>query len=98
MSNSPEVMRITITAKDEFTPQLGVIAKKARDTKKDLDETMTYKLTANVAQLEIMLKQARKMLKEATSRDEQIKLTLATQQFQRELTEAKRKLNNYLNT
>lgn len=96
--NEAEEIKIVISAQDQFTADMKSMEKYARDTKKKLDQDLVLKLKADTAIFDLALKDARKKLKAATTSEAKIKLTLETQDLQRQLTEAKRKLNNYLNT
>lgn len=95
--NNTEVV-IIVSAQDKFSVEMKRIEEYARDTKKKLDKETVYTLKANVAELDLALKDARAKIKQATSDEARRKITLETQELQRQLTEAKRKLNNYLNT
>ena len=95
--NNTEVV-IIVSAQDKFSVEMKRIEEYARDTKKKLDKETVYTLKANVAELDLTLKDARAKIKQATSDEARRKITLETQELQRQLTEAKRKLNNYLNT
>ena len=89
---------IIVSAQDKFSVEMKRIEEYARDTKKKLDKETMYTLKANVAELDLALKDARAKIKQATSDQARWKITLETQELQRQLTEAKRQLNNYLNT
>lgn len=91
-------IQIIVSAIDEVSANMKNIEKVARDTKKKLEEDMVIKLRANVAALDLGLKEARKKLSEAKDLNAKFWLTMDVQRVQRELTEAKRRLNNYLNT
>ena len=91
-------IQIIVSAIDEVSANMKNIEKVARDTKKKLEEDMVIKLRTNVATLDLGLKDARKKLSEAKDLNAKFWLTMDVQRVQRELTEAKRKLNNYLNT
>ena len=91
-------IQIIVSAIDEVSANMKNIEKVARDTKKKLEEDMVIKLRANVATLDLGLKDARKKLSEAKDLNAKFWLTMDVQRVQRELTEAKRRLNNYLNT
>lgn len=69
----------------------------ARDTWKKIDQALKTKLELDVAWFQIKLSDARKQLKTATW-DNRIRLTLEANELQRWLTEAKRNLNNLVNT
>ena len=90
-------IQIIVSAIDEVSANMKNIEKVARDTKKKLEEDMVIKLRANVAALDLGLKEARKKLSEAKDLNAKFWLTMDVQRVQRELTEAKRRLNNYLN-
>lgn len=96
--NSQDEVMIIISAQDKFSVEMKKVETLARDTKKKLDKEMVYKLKADVAAFDLTLKEVRAKLKKAKTVEEKWKLTLDTQDLQRQLTEAKRKLNNYLNT
>lgn len=73
----------------------------ARDTKKKLDQDLKAKLELDVATFQVQLDQARARLRAAKKENDQqaiIKAQLETNELQRWLTEAKRQLNNYVNT
>ena len=91
-------IQIIVSAIDEVSANMKNIEKVARDTKKKLEEDMVIKLRTNVATLDLGLKDARKKLSEAKDLNAKFWLTMDVQRVQRELTEAKRRLNNYLNT
>lgn len=97
MDTQDEVM-IIISAQDKFSVEMKKIETEARDTKKKLDKELVYKLKADVAAFDLTLKEVRAKLRQAKTTEEKRKLTLDVQDLQRQLTEAKRKLNNYLNT
>lgn len=96
--NSQDEVMIIISAQDKFSVEMKRIETEARDTKKKLDKELVYKLKADVAAFDLTLKEVRAKLRQAKSAEEKRKLTLDAQDLQRQLTEAKRKLNNYLNT
>ena len=58
-------IQIIVSAIDEVSANMKNIEKVARDTKKKLEEDMVIKLRANVAALDLGLKDARKKLSEA---------------------------------
>lgn len=91
-------VKIIISAIDEASKKMKEVEAVARDTKKRLDKNTVLKLRADIAALDLGLKEAKKKLAKAKDRNTKLSLTLDTQRLQRELTEAKRKLNNYLNT
>ena len=95
--NNTDVV-IIVSAQDKFSVEMKRIEEYARDTKKKLDRETVYTLKADAAALDLALKDARAKIKQATSDQARWKITLETQELQRQLTEAKRKLNNYLNT
>lgn len=97
MNTQDEVM-IVIAAQDKFSVEMKKVETLARDTKKKLDKDMVVKLKADVAAFDLTLKEVRAKLRQAKTAEDKWKLTLDTHDLQRELTEAKRKLNNYLNT
>lgn len=97
MDTQDEVM-IIISAQDKFSVEMKKIETEARDTKKKLDKELVYKLKADAAAFDLTLKEVRAKLRQAKTTEEKRKLTLDVQDLQRQLTEAKRKLNNYLNT
>lgn len=97
MNNTDDVV-IIVSAQDKFSVEMKRIEEYARDTKKKLDKETVYKLKANVAALDLALKDARAKIKKATSEQARWRIIIETQELQRQLTEAKRKLNNYLNT
>ena len=73
----------------------------ARDTWKKLDAELKKKLELNVVSFQLKLAQARQLLKQAKKdwdKNATINAQLKTNQLQRWLTEAKRSLNNYVNT
>ena len=91
-------IQIIVSAIDEVSKNMKNIEKVARDTKKKLEEDMVIKLRTNVATLELWLKDVRKKLAQTKDLNAKFWLIMDAQRFQRELTEAKRRLNNYLNT
>lgn len=73
----------------------------ARDTKKELDPELNFKLELNVVGLQQQLAQVKDQLKRAKKEWDQdwvIKLQLESNRLQSWLTEAKRQLNNFVNT
>jgi len=73
----------------------------ARDTWKELDKSMLFKLQLDKANTKIQLDNARKLLRQAKKdwdKALELKMTLKTQALQSKLTEAGRKLNNFVNT
>lgn len=96
--NKENEIEIVLLMRDKFTANMLEAEKFARDTKKKLDKELVFNLKGNVAALDLALKEARKKLSAAKTRDAKWNLTIDVQKLQRELTEAKRQLNNYLNT
>lgn len=71
----------------------------ARDTGKVIDQNLKKKLEIDVANTQIKLKNLRKQLRDTTlPLDKRRQLLIETNRTQRSLTEAKRKLNNLINT
>ena len=97
MSNADEI-KIIVSAVDKFSPELKYIEKKAYDTKKKLDETTVVNLKANVLGFQMALNDAKEQLKKVTSMEDKIKLELDIIYLKKQLSEAKRSMNNYLNT
>lgn len=97
MSNADEI-KIIVSAVDKFSPELKYIEKKAYDTKKKLDETTVVNLKANVLGFQMALNDAKEQLKKVSSMEDKIKLELDIIYLKKQLSEAKRAMNNYLNT
>jgi len=71
----------------------------ARDTGAKIDQSLKAKLELNVANTQIKLKSLRKQLRDTTLPIERKReLLIETNKTQRNLTEAKRRLNNLINT
>ena len=73
------------------------IEKKAKDTKNKLDEDLVVEFKANKVALQLELEEVRKKVRKAKDRKEKIKLKIDQNELERQLKEAKRKLDNYLN-
>lgn len=73
----------------------------ARDTKKALDPVLKKDLELNLANFQQKLEQARNLLKQAKinwNKDAEFEARMRVNALQRDTTEAKRILNNYVNT
>ena len=93
-----EPLKIDIEVnKANFEKQLQGAEKFARDTKSKIDQNMKMQLEFNIVAFQNKLAQVKKDLKTA-SWDKKINLQIEANQLQRGLTEAKRNLNNLVNT
>lgn len=93
-----EPLKIDIEVnKANFEKQLKGAEQFARDTKKKINQSTKIQLEFNIANFQSKLAQVKKDLKTATW-DRQIRLQIEANQLQRWLTEAKRNLNNLVNT
>lgn len=71
----------------------------ARDTGKKINQELKVKLELDIASAQVKLQQLKAQLKDKSLTDAQrIQLNVDTNQVQRSLTEAKRQLNNLVNT
>ena len=93
---------IDITADiKNFEKKLNESIKVARDTWKKLDSELIVKMDLNIAEMQLKLQNAKNIMKKAKADwDEtmQIKANIDINNLSRNLTEAKRQMNNYLNT
>lgn len=98
MNHNDKDLEIIISAVDEFTPKIRYIEKEAKDTKKKLDKDSVVYFKANVVALELELEEIRKKVRKTKDWNEKIQLKIDQKELERQLKEAKRKLDNYLNT
>ena len=98
MSHNDKDLEIIISAVDEFTPKIRYIEQEAKDTKKKLDKASVIHFKANVVALELELEEIRKKIRKTKDWNEKIQLKIDQKELERQLKEAKRKLDNYLNT
>ena len=93
-----EPLKIDIEVnKANFEKQLQGAEKFARDTKSKIDQNMKMQLEFNIVAFQNKLAEVKKQLK-AASWDKKINLQIEANQLKRWLTEAKRNLNNLVNT
>lgn len=87
--------------KQSFQKASSEVVEFARDTKKKLDPLLTQDLRLNVANLQIKLDEARNILKQAKKdwdKETEFIARMQVNKLQSDVTEAKRTLNNYINT
>lgn len=93
-----EPLKIDIEVnKANFEKQLKGAEQFARDTKVKINQDMKLQLEFNIVAFQNRLKEVKEQLKTATW-DKKINLQIEANQLQRWLTEAKRNLNNLVNT
>lgn len=98
MNHNDKDLEIIISAVDEFTPKIRYIEQEAKDAKKKLDKASVIHFKANVVALELELEEIRKKIRKTKDWNEKIQLKIDQKELERQLKEAKRKLDNYLNT
>ena len=84
-------------ANEEFEKKLKTSEKEARDNKIKIDQNTKFQLEFNIVAFQNKIKEVKEQLKTATG-DKKIQLQIEANQLQRGLTEAKRNLNNLVNT
>jgi hypothetical protein len=93
---------ISLTADNtQFIKKKDETVRLARDTKKELDKNKVFELEVKVGKLQSWLDNARARMKKAKKewqKDVEFEARLEVNRLSRETTEAKRLLNNYLNT
>lgn len=80
------------------TSQVASGVQRARDTLKPLDAKQLIQLELNIVELQRKVTQAKSLLRQELPETERIQVELELNRYKRNLTEAKRELNNYVNT
>jgi len=96
MALDPIKIDIQVDTKS-FESKISSLEKKARDTWKDINQSLKLQLEFDIAQFQSKLSEVKTDLKDATW-DREIELRVEANKLQRWLTEAKRNLNNLVNT
>jgi protein subunit release factor A len=63
-----------------------------------LDKEHILKTSDNIAEMQLRLQELKAMLKEMKDKEQKIEIKSNVNLLQKEITEANRRLNNYLNT